>query len=89
MSEFLQYQLKITETKAAYNNYNYAGVALELARIKERLAMIESQHSPLCNLIENKRDEAIAVAFYCVVGRWPNGFKYMENTPLTTGENDA
>lgn len=77
MSEFMEYQLKIAEVTAAQNQYNYAGAALELARVRKRLAEIDSQHAPLCNLKESTRKESYAVAFYCVVGRWPLGFKYM------------
>ena len=33
------------EAQAAYERYNYAGAALELARIKERLAEMASQRA--------------------------------------------
>lgn len=81
MSVFLNYQLRIAQKEAAYNQYNYAGSALELSKIKERLAEIESQHAPLCKLKESNRDEAFAVAFYCVIGRFPDGYEYFRDKP--------
>ena len=78
MSATLRYFHTKSDTEAARNLYNYAGSHLENARIKERLAEIESQHAPLSNLRGANRDEAYAVSFYVVVGRWPEGFEYME-----------
>ncbi len=78
MSEFANYLRAQAEKKAAYNMYNYAGVALELAHIKERLAEIDSQHEPLTKLIAeplSERDRLYAAAFYVVVGRMPESKK--------------
>jgi len=63
-----------TERESAYNLYNYAGQKLELASIKERLAEIESQHEPIATLLTEKlseRDRLCAIAFYVVIGRFP------------------
>ena len=75
MSKFAKYQTAKAEARAAYERYNYAGAALELARIKERLAEMASQHEPLAALRDAamcERDRLYAAAYYAVVGRLPN-----------------
>ena len=69
-----QYQVARAEKRAAYERYNYAGVALELAQIKERFAEIKSQYEPLekiANADIDERKKLYAVAFYVVLGRFP------------------
>ena len=71
---FTNYMNARTEKESAYNLYNYAGTKLELAGIRERLAEIESQHNPIANLLEKKmseRERLCAIAFYVVIGRFP------------------
>ena len=73
--EFAQYQTAKAEARAAYERYNYASTALELARIKERLAEMASQHEPLAALRDEamtERERLYAAAHYAVVGRLPN-----------------
>jgi hypothetical protein len=75
MIKFAKYQTAKAEAKAAYELYNYAGIALELAQIKERLAEMASQHEPLAALRDaemSERDRLYAAAHYAVVGRLPN-----------------
>jgi hypothetical protein len=78
MSTFMAYMLRQEERKRAYAEYNAASLGLELARIKERLAQIESQHEPLGALnsgavdYDSARKKQLAVAFYVVVGRMPS-----------------
>ena len=75
MSDFISYLHRKTEKELAYQRYNYAGCALELAGIKERLAEIKSQHDPLATLLTkamSERDRLYAAAFYVVVGRFPD-----------------
>ena len=75
MNEFEQYQTAKAKADAAYERYNYASAALELARIKERLAEMASQHEPLAVFrytAMNERDRLYASAHYAVVGRLPN-----------------
>lgn len=74
MSDLGNYLQAQAETRVAYERNNYAGVALTLARIRERLAEIQSQREPLARLIEkqlSERDALYAAAFYVVVGRMP------------------
>lgn len=74
MSDFSTYMLRQAERKCAYERYNYAGTALELAQIRERLAEIASQAEPLNSLIGkslSERDRLYAAAFYVVIGRMP------------------
>ena len=74
MIEFAKYQTATAEAQAAYERYNYAGAALELARIKERLAEMASQHEPMASLRDadmTERDRLYAAAHYAVVGRLP------------------
>jgi len=75
MIKFAKYQTARAEARAAYERYNYAGAALELARIKERLAEMASQHEPLAALRDvamSERDKLYAAAHYAVVGRMPD-----------------
>jgi hypothetical protein len=68
------YFMAMERTKTAWERYNYASTALELARVKERLAELKSQHEPLAGLIEKtmgERERLYASAFYAVVGRMP------------------
>jgi len=63
------------EKEAAYNLYNYAGERLELAKIKERLAYLRSQHEPLHGFIKDKgisRDDAVKIAEHVVLGKLLN-----------------
>jgi hypothetical protein len=50
------YQTAKVETKHAYSEYSLASRNLELARIKERLAEIKSQHEPVhakyCDILD-------------------------------------
>jgi hypothetical protein len=74
MDDFGNYMLAQAEKKTAYERYNYAGEALENARIKERLAEIKSQREPLARLMTqmmSERERMYAAAFYVVVGRMP------------------
>ena len=74
MSDFLNYMKAQAEQREAYERYNYAGVALDNAQIRERLAEIKSQHEPLNSLIGeamSERDRLYAAAYYVVVGRMP------------------
>lgn len=73
-SAFMHYQLALAEKKMAYEQYNYAGAALELATIRCRLAEIVSQHEPLghidSGLAFTGRQKMIAAAQYVVLGRY-------------------
>jgi hypothetical protein len=64
------------EKKAAYERYNYASAALELAEIRERFAELYSQWDPL-NAIKDsaldEREKLAAAAHYVVMGRLPDG----------------
>ena len=74
MMEFAKYQTAKAKAEAAYQQYNYAGAALELARISERLAEMASQHEPLAalsNKAMSERNKLYAAAHYVVVGRLP------------------
>lgn len=74
MSDFQEYMLQQAKREAAYANYNYAGQALENARVRERLAEIKSQSQPLTNLLiqqMTERERLYAAAYYVVMGRLP------------------
>ncbi len=76
MSDLGNYFRAQAETEAARQLYNYAGVKLELCKIKERLAEIESQHEPISAVLKyggniSHRDMIIRVAEYVVIGRMP------------------
>ena len=78
MSDLANYFLATEKRRAAYNQYNHASVALELAHIKERLAQIKSQTEPLSSLMDeplSERDRLYASAFFVVVGRMPEVVK--------------
>ena len=77
---FQAYLLATAEKERAYANYCHAGAALELAKIKERLAEVQSQHEPLHSLSTRtapqghtltERERLYAAAFYVVIGRMP------------------
>ena len=77
MSELDQLFRAQKESEAACNLYNYAGQKLQLAKIKERLAFLRSQHEPLASFIQDKgitRDEALSIAEYVLFDK-----------PLTNG----
>lgn len=72
---FLEYEKAQAERETAYQRYAYAAVALENARVHERLAEIKSQAEPLNGLLGramSERDRLYAAAFYVVVGRMPS-----------------
>ncbi len=74
---FQNFQLKIAESREAFQHYCYAGVKLDLAKIHERLAEIESQHEPLATLSggsDEIRRKLLASAYYVVVGRMPDAY---------------
>jgi len=75
VSDLAAYFAAQERARTAYERYNYAGAALELARIKERLAEIKSQHEPLASMNPEgnplARWKQYAAAFYVVVGRMP------------------
>jgi len=74
MSDFAAYMNAQEKTRTARAERDYAGVKLGNARIFERLAMIKSQHEPLHEKSGGDRAvraAMIAVAFFVVVGRWP------------------
>ena len=75
MSDFQNYMLAQAEAKAAYQQYNYAGSALNNARIMERLAQIKSQHEPLASLLDTRlseRERLYAAAYFVAIGRMPD-----------------
>lgn len=71
----LRYSQAQSEKKAAYERYNYASVALELATIKERFMELYSQFDPV-NKIKYlplaERDKLCASAHYVMYGRLPD-----------------
>lgn len=74
MSDFLNFMKAKAEVEAARNLYDFAATKLELEQIKCRLAEIKSQADPLNNLLKNPittREQLYSVAFYVVMGRWP------------------
>ena len=71
MSNFLQYQIAITEKREAYANYNYASCKLKLAQVMERFAEVQSQHDPIASRFPNQDREAlIDLVRYVVIGRF-------------------
>lgn len=70
---FDKYMLAQEETGRRRAEREAASARLELAKIKERLAEIESQHNPLAERSRDREERAkqIDCAFYVVVGRWP------------------
>jgi hypothetical protein len=74
MSDFAHYMLQQARRETAYERFNYAGAALEIAQIKERLALIKSQHEPLSDLLKqpmSERDRLYAAAYFVAIGRMP------------------
>lgn len=75
MNAFERYQAAKERKRTAYERYNYASLALEVAQIKERFAEIVSQHQPLAELNPGEnliaREKQIKAAFYVLYGRWP------------------
>ena len=74
MSDFKHYMHMQDVTKWRKEASEAASANLTIARIKERLAEIRSQHEPLNGLSSEKmteRDRCIAAAFYVVIGRMP------------------
>jgi len=72
MSELDQLFRAQKESEAAYNLYNYAGQKLQLAKIKERLAFLRSQHEPLATFLKDKnmtREEALQIAEHVVFNK--------------------
>ena len=71
---FPEYMICRERRATARERHNYAGAALELASIKERLAEIGCQVEPLDGLMKKAmsgRERLYAAAFYVVVGRLP------------------
>ena len=63
------------EKKAAYERYNYASSALELATIKERFMELYSQYDPINKIKDlpfEERDKLCASAYYIMYGRLPD-----------------
>ena len=74
MSDIQNYFMAGEKTKAAYNQYSYAGEHLTNCQIMERLAEIKSQSEPLDSLLKkamSERDRLYAAAYYVAVGRMP------------------
>ena len=70
-----RYSLAQSEKKAAYERYNYASVALELATIKERFMELYSQFDPVNKIKDlplEERDKLCASAYYVMYGRLPD-----------------
>jgi hypothetical protein len=76
-----RYRIAKAEKEKAYERYNYAGSALELATIRERFAEIYSQWDPINKIKESsmdERDKLCAAAYYVIMGRLPDA---EERTP--------
>lgn len=73
LSAGFRFQVANAEADAAYQQYCYAGRKLELARVNQRLAEIDSQHEPLASLMANtamgEREKLVWIARYVVTGR--------------------
>lgn len=70
-----RYSQARAEKNAAYERYNYAGAALELATIKERFAELYSQWDPINKIKElpiEERAKLCASAYYVMHGRLPD-----------------
>ena len=64
-----------SEKKAAYERYNYASSALELATIKERFMELYSQFDPVNKIKDlplDDREKFCASAYYVMYGRLPD-----------------
>ena len=71
----IRYSLAQSEKKAAYERYNHASVALELATIKERFIELYSQLDPVNKIKDlplEERDKLCASAYYVMYGRLPD-----------------
>jgi uncharacterized protein YaaN involved in tellurite resistance len=69
-----RYSQAQAEKKAAYEHYNYASAALELATIKERFAELYSQWDPVNKIKDSgleEREKLCASAYYILYGRLP------------------
>ncbi len=87
MSAFFEYLKATSERQCAFERFNYASSALDMARIRERLAEIKSQHEPLASLLNApipERDRLCAAAFYVVVGRMPDQSRLSHGEDSTT-----
>lgn len=76
--DFKDYVHAQDRKEAAYQQYNYASMKLENASIKCRLAQIKSQHNPIDSLLKarlSERERLHAIAFYVVIGRFPEGLE--------------
>lgn len=72
VADQLAFQHAQAERREAVERHNYAGVALTLAQIRERLAEVRSQYEPVNTLLSQhstEKDKALAVARYVVTGR--------------------
>ena len=81
MSAFGNYMYAQERVATARMGYNYASVLLENRQIHQRLAEIASQTEPVNLLIErdlSERAKLYALAFYVVVGRFPDGLNLKE-----------
>ena len=70
-----RYSLAQSEKKAAYERYNHASIALELATIKERFIELYSQLDPVNKIKDlplEERDKLCASAYYVMYGRLPD-----------------
>lgn len=81
VAAFHRYRVTREELQAARNLHNYAGAALELATIRDRVAELGSQHDPLASMLaaiginqespeyEKLRDFGNAVGHFILTGR--------------------
>ena len=70
-----KYQLAKAEKRIAYERYNCAGVALELAQIRERLEELYAQQEPIATIQKSDSDDRnrlCSSAYYVVCGRLPD-----------------
>ena len=70
-----RYSQAQSERKAAYERYNYASAALELATIKERFMELYSQFDPVNKIKDlplEEREKLCASAYYIMYGRLPD-----------------
>ena len=75
MAAPLVYYKAKAEKLAAYERYNYAGAALELATIKERFFELYSQFDPINKIKDTDyedRDKLCASAYYIIYGKLPD-----------------
>ena len=76
--DLMSYFLQQARREAADSAYNMAASRLDNARIRERLAEINSQHDPLAKLSVaplTERERMYAAAHYVVTGRMPTPTK--------------